>query len=53
MRTGSLSYIVSIREVGIIFGVLEGVLFLKEPFQKRRIIASIIIALGIVIISIA
>jgi hypothetical protein len=53
MRTSSLSYIVSIREVGIIFGVLEGVLFLKEPFQKRRIIASIIIALGIVIISIA
>jgi|GEM_PF-4847997 len=53
MRTASLSYIVSIREVGIIFGVLEGVLFLKEPFQKIRIIASIIITLGIVIISIA
>lgn len=52
MRTVSLSYIVSIREVGIVFGVLQGVILLKEPFVKKRIATSLIITLGIIIISV-
>lgn len=52
MRTVSLSYIVSIREVGIVFGVLQDVILLKEPFVKKRIATSLIITLGIIIISV-
>jgi uncharacterized membrane protein len=52
MKYSPLSYVVSIREVGIVFGVVEGVLILHEPFGKKRIAASIIIATGIIIVGI-
>jgi uncharacterized membrane protein len=53
MRTSPVSYVVSIREVGIVFGVLLGSLMLKEKYGKVRLIASIIILIGILLITFA
>ncbi|MGB9694635.1 MAG: EamA family transporter [Caldisericaceae bacterium] len=52
MKYSPLSYIVSIREIGIVFGVIEGILILHEPYGRKRILASIIIAAGIIILGI-
>jgi uncharacterized membrane protein len=51
MNISKLSYIVSIREVGIVFGVILGILFLKEKYGFVRITSSILIFIGIVLIS--
>ena len=51
MRISKLSYVVSIREVGIVFGVLLGIIFLKEKYGLIRITSSIIIFIGILLIS--
>lgn len=52
MRISKLSYIVSIREIGIIFGVLLGIIYLKEKYGFVRIVSSILIFMGILLISI-
>ena len=48
-----VSYISPAREVGIVIGVLLGVLVLKEPFGRGRIIGSGMIILGLVLIATA
>ena len=48
-----VSYISPAREVGIAIGVLLGVLVLKEPFGRGRIIGSGMIVLGLVLIAAA
>ncbi len=48
MKSSPLSYIISVREIGIVFGVLAGVIFLHESYGKNRIIASLFIAIGII-----
>ena len=48
-----VSYISPAREVGIVIGVLLGVLVLKEPFGRGRIIGSGMIATGLVLIAVA
>jgi drug/metabolite transporter (DMT)-like permease len=53
MRTSPVSYVVSIREVGIVFGVLLGSLILKEKYGKVRLIASIIMLIGVLLITFA
>lgn len=52
MRISKLSYIFSIREVSIVFGVILGTIFLKEKYKVVRITSSILIFLGILLISI-
>ncbi|MGC8943447.1 MAG: DMT family transporter [Caldisericia bacterium] len=51
MRISKLSYIVSIREIGIVFGVLLGIISLKEKYGLIRITSSILIFTGIILIS--
>jgi len=53
MQFSRVSYIIPIREVGIVFGVILGTLMLKESFSKGRILGSGLIVLGVVFISIA
>ena len=48
-----VSYISPAREFGIVIGVLLGVLVLKEPFGRGRIIGSCMIAAGLVLIATA
>lgn len=53
MRSSPVSYVVSIREIGIVFGVLLGSLVLKEKYGKIRLIASFVILAGILLITFA
>jgi len=39
----------SLRESSVIFAALIGSLFLKEPFGRQRVIATVFVAIGIVI----
>ena len=52
-RIAQVSYVSPAREVGIVMGVLLGVLVLKEPFGKGRILGSCLIVLGLVLIALA
>ncbi|MGQ9845629.1 MAG: EamA family transporter, partial [Caldisericia bacterium] len=52
IKISKLSYIVSIREVSIVFGIILGTIFLKEKYKVVRITSSILIFLGILLISI-
>ncbi|HCW93003.1 MAG TPA: EamA family transporter [Flexistipes sinusarabici] len=45
-----VSYATAIRQVNVLFGVLLGVIFLKEKFSVKRLVGSIIIFMGILII---
>jgi len=48
-----VSYVAPAREVGIVLGVLMGVFILKEPFGRGRIIGSLVIVAGVVLIAVA
>ncbi|TVX96271.1 EamA family transporter [Cohnella terricola] len=48
---GSVSQLAPMREVGTVFGTLFGILILKESKGLRRIIASILITLGIIFLA--
>lgn len=45
-----VSYATALRQVNALFGVLFGVLFLKEKFSYRRLVGSVIIFIGVMII---
>jgi len=49
---GKVSYIVSIRQFSIVLGVFLGVKHLKEGFLARKLIGSLFIVAGIIILSI-
>lgn len=51
MQTFQVSYIVSIRQVSIVFGVILGGTFLQEKYLKTRLFSSILIFLGLFFIS--
>ncbi len=53
MSFTQVSYIIPAREIGIVFGVILGVVLLREPFGRGRIIGSCLIALGVSFISLA
>jgi len=53
METEKVGYIVSIRQSSVVFGVLLGVVFLKEAYGKLRVIASVLIVLGVILIAAA
>ncbi|MNI01697.1 multidrug efflux system protein MdtJ [compost metagenome] len=46
-----VSYLAPLREVGIVFGTLLGLIFLKEKQGIRRIAASVIVVVGIIMIA--
>jgi drug/metabolite transporter (DMT)-like permease len=45
-RLSNVAYVVALRQISVIFGVLYGVLLLKERHGKARLLASCIIFLG-------
>ncbi|TYB32945.1 MAG: EamA family transporter, partial [Flexistipes sinusarabici] len=45
-----VSYATALRQVNALFGVLLGVLFLKEKFSYKRLAGSIVIVIGVLII---
>jgi len=50
MGLGAMALVSSLRETSVIFAALIGALFLKEPFGRQRIIAALLVALGVVVI---
>lgn len=53
MRMSQVSYIVSIRQVSVVFGVILGSLLLGERHLKVRLFSSTLIFIGLVFVSIA
>ena len=48
-----VSYVSPAREVGIVVGVVMGVLVLKEPFGRGRLLGSVVIVAGLVLIALS
>ena len=48
-----VSYVSPAREVGIVVGVVMGVLILKEPFGRGRLLGSVVIVAGLVLIALS
>ena len=48
-----VSYVSPAREVGIVVGVVMGALILKEPFGRGRILGSVVIVAGLVLIALS
>jgi len=53
LQFSRVSYVVPARGFGVVIGVLFGILLLREPSGKGRIIGSCIIIAGLVLISLA
>jgi uncharacterized membrane protein len=51
LRISPVSYVGPIREVSVVIGTWIGIEFLGEPGGKLRIISSIIVVIGIVLIT--
>ena len=53
MGSSKLGYISSVREVSVVFTAIIGTLVLQEAFAERRILGSIFIFAGILLIALA
>ncbi|WP_256758346.1 DMT family transporter [Cohnella sp. WQ 127256] len=51
--TANVSTVAPLREVGIVFGTLLGIFVLKETQGTRRIVASIAVVIGIIVIALS
>jgi drug/metabolite transporter (DMT)-like permease len=51
MQTFQVSYIVSIRQVSVVFGVILGGTILNERHLKKRLLASILVFIGLFLIT--
>ena len=50
LNMSKVSYAVPVRQVSIVFGVLIGILFLKEPFGRIRLFSAFFILTGVLLI---
>ena len=50
MSLAQVSYILSLRQISVVFGALLGVVFLNEKYSRVRLIGSIIIFIGVYIL---
>ena len=48
---GALAAVAALRETSVIVAALIGVLFLHEPFGRRRVVAAALVAGGIVLLN--
>ena len=53
LQMSKVGYAVAFRQVGVLFGAIMGVLFLKERHWKTRMAGALILALGLVLIGLA
>ena len=51
-RTVQVSYVVALRQLSVVFGVLMGCLILGESYGRIRLTGSVLIFLGTFLISI-
>jgi uncharacterized membrane protein len=50
LNLSPVSYAVPVRQISIVIGVLIGIIFLRESFGKIRLISSLFIMIGVVLI---
>jgi len=50
LSLGAMAQVAALRETGVVFAAAMGSLFLREPFGPRRIAASAVVALGIILL---
>jgi uncharacterized membrane protein len=50
---GAIAYVSALRETSVVFAVLLGWILLGEPFGARRVVAALLVALGITIMHLA
>ncbi len=50
MTLAKVSYVVAAREINVVFGALLGVWWLKEAYGLQKLVASALVALGLVLI---
>lgn len=53
LTLGQVSYIVALRELAVVIGALFGVVFLREPLTRVKLIAIVVITAGLVCIKFA
>jgi uncharacterized membrane protein len=53
LQWSKVSYVISFRQAGVLFGTLMGILFLKESHWKIRLTGAIILIFGLVLIGLA
>ncbi|WP_080873525.1 DMT family transporter [Oceanobacillus timonensis] len=53
MVTTPVSYVSPVRELSILIGAIFGVIFLREDFGRRRIIAAAVMVIGVIAIAIS
>jgi len=53
LQWSKVSYVISFRQAGVLFGTLMGILFLKESHWKIRLTGGIILTFGLVLIGFA
>ena len=51
MTRAPMAQIAALRESSVIFAAILGVVFLREPFSSRRIIAAVVVAAGIALLA--
>lgn len=52
MGLGPMGMVSSLRETSVIFAALIGTLMFREPFGRQRIIAAVVVTLGVILIKI-
>lgn len=52
-RYAQIAYIAPLREIGIVFGTVLGIVVLKEKHASSRLAASVIVLSGIVLIAVS
>jgi len=50
LKMAPVSYVVPVRQVSIIFGVLLGMIFLKESYGRIRLASAVLILAGVFLI---
>ena len=53
MSLAPVSYVVAAREVGVVVAALLGTLVLREPHSRRRLLAAVVIFLGLIVIALS
>lgn len=53
MRLTQVSYVAALREISVVFAALLGSLVLREPYGRRRVAASAVVAIGLILLVLA
>jgi drug/metabolite transporter (DMT)-like permease len=50
MTRAPIGLVAALRETSVLFAMLMGIYFFREPFGKRRLLAVVLIVAGIIVL---